>query len=153
MAKNSVIIISPSSLYFFEGRDGFRAEYYSAEDVNKHKRSVAWRDLESWGDSEGSIAAAIASFFTAVVAGFITAVTADSGLLAIIVAAVTIVAINGLSLGRHFVREAKQKLPDSTSMLVTFLARKLLSTEKRWLRLLVKTMRSRSLLCLTGFMS
>lgn len=124
MSKNSKVIISPSSLNCFEGKDSFRAEYYSAEDINKHKRSVAWRALESWGDSEGSIAAAIASFFTAVVAGFITAVTADSGLLAIIVAAVTIVAINGLSFGKYFMREVKQKLPDSPSMLVTFCCEK-----------------------------
>ena len=40
--------------------------------------------------------------------------------MALIAAAVTIVAIIGFSVGKHFVREAKQNLPDSTSMIVTF---------------------------------
>lgn len=120
MSKNSTIMISPSSLDCFEGRDRFRAEYYSAEDVGKHKRGVARRAWEGWVDSIESILFPLTSFFIAVITGFVTATTTDSGVLVVIVAAVTIVGITGFSLGRHFVREAKQKLPDSTSMLVTF---------------------------------
>ena len=115
MAKNSTIIISPSSLYCFEGRDGFRAEYYSAEDISKHRRDVARRAWESWANS-----VSITSFFTAVITGFVTGVATDSGWMALIAAAVTVAAIIGFSFGKYFMREAKQKLPDATGMLVTF---------------------------------
>lgn len=121
MNKNSTIIISPSSLACFgSNKSSFRAEYYSAEDVSRHKRGVARRAWEGWVDSVESVLFPLASFFTAVITGFATATITDSGVLVIIVAAVTIVAIIGFSVGKHFVREAKQKLPDSTSMIVTF---------------------------------
>lgn len=124
MNKNSVFVITPSSLHCFKGEDGFRVEYYSAEDISEYKRESFQRAWRNWSDSYAPIVAPIESFSTSLIVGLTTAFVANSGLLGIVAAAVTIIAIFGFSLGRYFVGEAEQKLPDSPSMIVTFSSKK-----------------------------